>query len=972
MADVVVHKRQAVIDRLKRRMEGYRRHNQDCVPRYNNAFVEQQNVQETLMLKQKYMETKSKRNVKKNDKKPLENGNAMLKFGVKRPSSEDLDGPDNGQYGNHDGLPPPPKGVPLQSNNNQQSSSSSSPHSNKNNDNANNAKFSVKIVQELEFSTSEHQHNAQISTNLTLTSVNTSIQSDVTTKQSPTASGAVPTTLGPSDTMECKQEQPDLMDFPGDSDLNDLSFINNDTNEPMLAVDTDTLTEIISDLNSEGITPADFHQVDLCDKRPIKTESEQRCTPPVKSPFDQQQQRVGGNGGANNNYSNCVAAETLKQLAEQHNNQQRPDKCGYDFPYQSPGSVPDYIHSPSTPAGTPNPSYNMMSPVNSIYHQEKQQQQQQQENNNYYPEPPKPRMKQQATAASARQKQTLPQQQQPQPQPQPSPQSRYNQFNGHGSPQFPVGARRITPSPGAATGVLSPQPNVASPDVNTFQMTQSQQVHVSQQGQQSFGQGPQIQDRLIGPSVTSSASSNCVGSGPMQYYNSNCGDNGQQSYMHMSQSQSITFSQQRARLLTAGASPTNIIRPPNNVQQSNITNEHHMLPQHMNRTPQINMMGSSGTCRPPPPEYKLNVTQNMSMCQTSQFPSQGSYIPPTRQPMPPQGAQTRRPMQQQPIPPSGPMLRSQMANTGGGGNSGTMASSYDRMSSVQRNMMYPGNANIQRPPNVTPSSEAFNSDWQQLLAARQQQQQQQHQQQQFRPTFSQTSMGNMNQPNNSGPINIGGGFGGNNTNLNPCQTSSSGNIHLMAGQMQHMSSRLGNGQQTLTQQQHTNINIQSQNNQMPVNMQMSQSMNMKMSGGVSGRMGGNPVQIMNQQQQILQQQQSPSQQHQSMMRAQQQQSYTQQQTTMNTGSPYQRNMSASNYPNNTHQQFPQTSSAMQPIANQTSMINTNSGLPPRNTFSPSDFNFDFLDQPLANDGKNSYNNKQQTFGDFNFDFLDAH
>lgn len=78
MADVVVHKRQAVIDRLKRRMEGYRRHNQDCVPRYNNAFAEQQNVQETLMLKQKYMETKTKRNVKKNDKKPMENGNNAM------------------------------------------------------------------------------------------------------------------------------------------------------------------------------------------------------------------------------------------------------------------------------------------------------------------------------------------------------------------------------------------------------------------------------------------------------------------------------------------------------------------------------------------------------------------------------------------------------------------------------------------------------------------------------------------------------------------------------------------------------------------------------------------------------------------------------------------------------------------------------------------------------------------------------
>jgi len=465
------------------------------------------------------------------------------KFGTKRPSSEDMDGSD-GIY--HDGMPAPPKGIPIPPCGNngpqqqQQQQQQQSPHAK--NDASNNAKFSVKIVQELEFSTSEHQHNAQISTNLTLTSVNTSVQSDVTTKQSAggpgpgagggtvpsassggvssggTATGASGGGGAPTDHLlhECKQEQPDLMDFPGDGDLNDLSFINNDTNEPMLAVDTDTLTEIISDLNSEGITPADFNQVDLCDKRPIKTEPDARCTPPIKSPYDQhhqqQQQRGGvGSGNGNNNYSNCVAAETLKQLAEQHNNQQqRPDKCGYDFPYQSPGSVPDFIHSPSTPVGTPNPNgYNMMSPVNSMYHQQQQQQdkQQQHENNNYYhpQEPPKPRMKQQqqqqqqppqqpqqqqqpaTVAAQRQQKQQLPPPQQQQPLQ--SPQARYNQYNGHGSPQYPVSvARRITPSPGAASaGVLSPQqPNAASPDVvvSSFQMSQSQQVHVSQQGQQ--------------------------------------------------------------------------------------------------------------------------------------------------------------------------------------------------------------------------------------------------------------------------------------------------------------------------------------------------------------------------------------------------------------------------------------------------------------------------------------------------------
>lgn len=63
----------------------------------------------------------------------------------------------------------------------------------------------------------------------------------------------------------------------------------------------------------------------------------------------------------------------------------------------------------------------------------------------------------------------------------------------------------------------------------------------------------------------------------------------------------------------------------------------------------MNMMGPGG-CRPPPPEYKLNVAQNMGMCQT-QFPAQG-YMPSARQSLP-QGAQSRRPIQQQPIPPSG-------------------------------------------------------------------------------------------------------------------------------------------------------------------------------------------------------------------------------------------------------------------------------------------------------------------------------
>lgn len=65
----------------------------------------------------------------------------------------------------------------------------------------------------------------------------------------------------------------------------------------------------------------------------------------------------------------------------------------------------------------------------------------------------------------------------------------------------------------------------------------------------------------------------------------------------------------------------------------------------------MNMLGPGG-CRPPPPEYKLNVAQNMGMCQP-QFPAQQGYMPPARQSLSQGGAQSRRAVQQQPIPPSG-------------------------------------------------------------------------------------------------------------------------------------------------------------------------------------------------------------------------------------------------------------------------------------------------------------------------------
>jgi len=71
MGDVLPPKRQAVVDRLRRRIESYRRRQSDCIPRFDQSFngICEQNSQEILVLKQRYLESKAKRAAKKTDKK---------------------------------------------------------------------------------------------------------------------------------------------------------------------------------------------------------------------------------------------------------------------------------------------------------------------------------------------------------------------------------------------------------------------------------------------------------------------------------------------------------------------------------------------------------------------------------------------------------------------------------------------------------------------------------------------------------------------------------------------------------------------------------------------------------------------------------------------------------------------------------------------------------------------------------------
>lgn len=70
-AEVLPVKNKVAVDRLRRRFDGYRKHQTECVPRFNQSFngLVEQNVQETLVLRQRYLESKAKRAAKKTDKK---------------------------------------------------------------------------------------------------------------------------------------------------------------------------------------------------------------------------------------------------------------------------------------------------------------------------------------------------------------------------------------------------------------------------------------------------------------------------------------------------------------------------------------------------------------------------------------------------------------------------------------------------------------------------------------------------------------------------------------------------------------------------------------------------------------------------------------------------------------------------------------------------------------------------------------
>ncbi|XP_026326562.1 neurogenic protein mastermind-like isoform X2 [Hyposmocoma kahamanoa] len=176
-------KRQAVVDRLRRRIETYRRRQTECVPRFDQSFTgacEQQNL-ETSALQKRFLEGKAKRQAKKTERKPdlpAISGNLHSSVHVQQKfGCGDYEPPAKLQCGGGGGGGGAGEAL---------------------------TKFSVEIVQQLEFTTSAADSQPQqISTNVTVKALANAVK----TSGSPPPTQQPPRIPTPLDCeRECKAE----------------------------------------------------------------------------------------------------------------------------------------------------------------------------------------------------------------------------------------------------------------------------------------------------------------------------------------------------------------------------------------------------------------------------------------------------------------------------------------------------------------------------------------------------------------------------------------------------------------------------------------------------------------------------------------------------------------------------------------------------------------------------------------------
>ncbi len=87
MSDVAAPpKGQMVLDRLKKRLEGYRNHHDEVKPRFEHTIngVNEEQKQQTNLLRQRYVESKAKKSQKKGDKKSNQDSTGGVSRNVSR------------------------------------------------------------------------------------------------------------------------------------------------------------------------------------------------------------------------------------------------------------------------------------------------------------------------------------------------------------------------------------------------------------------------------------------------------------------------------------------------------------------------------------------------------------------------------------------------------------------------------------------------------------------------------------------------------------------------------------------------------------------------------------------------------------------------------------------------------------------------------------------------------------------------
>lgn len=331
-------KRQAVVDRLKRRFEIYRRRQNEVAPRFEQTFdqtCEQQSM-ETNLLQKRFLESKAKRVPKKTEKKQtdsiagsLQNSVHVQQNFLKRPADESSE---------------------------------------------NLTKFSVEIVQQLEFTTSaaDSGQPQQISTNVTVKALtNASVKSDNSGHPSPATPQSQPQTAQHSTNNDLNSnhmaspsphlQQNDDLDLVGnivdfkqepENDFADLKLsdlIGDNTND-----ESDTFKELISDLSDfhpDSMNLLNFDEKPMLEVKQEHIQSDLQSNHQMQhhqmpldtmgtktnigSPLHQQQytnnyacqqdnlskrlpsfnQHNGPTGSVN---ELSPAAQTLKQMAEQH------------------------------------------------------------------------------------------------------------------------------------------------------------------------------------------------------------------------------------------------------------------------------------------------------------------------------------------------------------------------------------------------------------------------------------------------------------------------------------------------------------------------------------------------------------------------------------------------------------------------------------------------------------------------------